>query len=53
MQQLEGMGLLVKVEKRGRSISPQGRKLLDSLAHEILLELAKANPDLSKYAGGA
>jgi small subunit ribosomal protein S19e len=53
MQQLEGMGLLVKVEKRGRSISPQGRKLLDSLSHEILLELAKTNPDLSKYAGGA
>jgi small subunit ribosomal protein S19e len=53
MQQLESMGLLVKVEKRGRSISPQGRKLLDSLSHEILLELAKVNPELSKYAGGA
>jgi len=53
MQQLEALGLLVKVEKRGRSISPQGRKLLDSLSHEILLELAKTNPELSKYAGGA
>ncbi len=52
MQQLEAMGLLTKTEKDGRRISPQGRKLLDTLAHEILMELAKANPDLMKYAGG-
>lgn len=53
MQQLEAMGLLSKTEKDGRRISPQGRKLLDSLAHEILMDLAKTNPDLMKYAGGA
>src|SRR5437899_529363 len=53
MQQLEAMGLLTKTDKKGRSISAQGRKLLDSLAHEILLELAKTNPDLMKYVGGA
>jgi len=37
MQQLESLGLLSKTEKKGRSISAQGRKLLDSLSHEILL----------------
>lgn len=52
MQQLEAMGLLTKTEKKGRTISPAGRKLLDSLSHEILLELAKTNPELTKYAGG-
>src|SRR2546427_783451 len=34
MQQLEAMGLLTKTDKKGRSISAAGRKLLDSLAHE-------------------
>lgn len=52
MQQLESMDLLRKSEKKGRTISPQGRKLLDSLAHEILMDLAKTNPELTKYAGG-
>ncbi len=52
MQQLESMDLLRKTEKKGRTISPQGRKLLDSLAHEILMDLAKTNPELTKYAGG-
>src|SRR3990170_8003879 len=52
MQQLEALGLLSKTDKKGRSISAQGRKLLDSLSHEILMDLAKTNPELTKYAGG-
>ena len=52
MQQLESIGLLAKTEKKGRNISAQGRKLLDSLAHQILLELATTRPELAKYAGG-
>jgi small subunit ribosomal protein S19e len=52
MQQLEALGLLSKTEKKGRSISAQGRKLLDSVSHEILVELAVAHPELAKYAGG-
>lgn len=52
MQQLEALGLLAKVEKKGRTISPQGRKLLDTVSHEILMELAATNPELAKYAGG-
>lgn len=52
MQQLESLGYLSKAEKKGRTITPSGRKLLDHLAHEILLEMAKSNPELTKYAGG-
>ena len=53
MQQLESLGYLSKLEKRGRTITPAGRKLLDNLAHEILLEMAKSNPELTKYTGGS
>lgn len=52
MQQLEALGYLMKTDKRGRAISPQGRKLLDALSREILLELARTNPELTKYTGG-
>lgn len=52
MQQLESLGYLSKLDKRGRTITPAGRKLLDNMAHEILLEMAKSNPELTKYAGG-
>lgn len=52
MQQLESLGYLAKAEKRGRMITAAGRKLLDNAAHEVLLELAKTNPELMKYAGG-
>ncbi len=53
MQQLESLGYLSKIEKKGRTITPAGRKLLDHVSHEILLELAKSNPELTKYAGGS
>jgi len=53
MQQLESLGYLSKLEKRGRTITPAGRKLLDNMAHEILLEMAKSNPELTKYTGGS
>jgi len=53
MQQLESLGYLSKLEKKGRNITPAGRKLLDRMSHEILLELAKSNPELTKYAGGS
>ncbi len=53
MQQLESLGYLSKLDKRGRTITPAGRKLLDKLAHDVLLEMAKSNPELTKYAGGS
>lgn len=52
MQQLEALGYIAKTEKKGRIMTPQGRRLLDKLATEILKELARANPELTKYTGG-
>jgi small subunit ribosomal protein S19e len=52
MQQLEGLGFISKTERKGRVITAQGRKLLDKLATEILKELARDNPELTKYLGG-
>lgn len=49
LQQLEAAGYTTVREKRGRVLSPQGQKLLDRLAYETLLELAKENPALTKY----
>jgi small subunit ribosomal protein S19e len=50
LQQLETLGYLARAEAKGRRISPAGRKFLDNLAHQILLELAAKNPELTKYA---
>ena len=47
--QLEAGGLVKKTEGKGRELTPQGQKLLDASAHEILLELVKGNPDMGKY----
>ncbi|KUO88700.1 MAG: 30S ribosomal protein S19 [Vulcanisaeta sp. MG_3] len=48
LHQLESAGLITKT-KGGRVVTPQGRALLDKLALNILKELAKQNPELSKY----
>ena len=49
LQQLETLGLVAKAETKGRRVTPAGRKLLDNLSHQILLELAAKNPELTKY----
>lgn len=49
LRQLEEAGYLEKLQKRGRVISPSGRRLLDKLSREILNELAKENVELAKY----
>ncbi len=41
LQQLEEAGLLVKIERKGRTISPKGQSLLDKLAGEILSEMGR------------
>ncbi len=48
LQQLESAGLVRKTEK-GRVISPEGQSLLDNTAYEILKEMAKEDPERSKY----
>lgn len=50
LQQLEEAGYVSIREKRGRIVTPAGRKLLDKLAYEVLIDLAKENPQLTKYA---
>lgn len=49
LQQLENAGF-IKKDKRGRTVTPQGRKFLDDVSHEVLLELIKKDEKLKKYA---
>lgn len=49
LQQLEKAGFIETVRGRGRVTTPEGRKLLDSLAAEIKKELEKTIPELTKY----
>lgn len=48
LQQLEKAGL-VKTQKTGRIISPQGQNFLDSAANEVKSEIIKTNPAIAKY----
>ncbi len=49
LQQLEEAGLVMKVPKKGRALTPQGRSLLDKVAAKIAIELVKLRPELKKY----
>jgi len=49
LQQLEEAGYVSIREKRGRMVTPSGRKLLDRIAYDVLIGLAKENPQLTKY----
>ena len=46
---LEKLGLVTKIEKKGRILTKQGTKKLDVLATEILSELIAEKPHLSIY----
>ncbi len=48
LQQLEEAGLIEK-EEEGRVVTSEGQSLLDDLAHEIMKDMAKDDPELSKY----
>ncbi|MCQ1534338.1 30S ribosomal protein S19e [Methanosarcina sp. KYL-1] len=48
VQQLEAAGFLQKV-KDGRTVSPQGRSMLDNAAYELKQELIEKIPGLAKY----
>ena len=50
LQQLEASGYVVKVNRKGRTISSEGMKKLDRLATELHKELIKAAPQLQRYA---
>lgn len=49
LQQLEKAGLVETIRGKGRVITSEGRRLLDSLSADIKEELEKINPALSKY----
>jgi len=49
LKQLEAAGLVATQKRRGRTVTPEGRKLLDMLSTEIKKELEKEIPELKKY----
>ncbi len=49
LQQLEGAKLVESLGNRGRSVTKQGRSLLDRLSTEIKKDLEKQIPELKKY----
>ena len=51
LQQLESAGLVQIIEKKGRSMSPKGRKLVKEVAEDLHKELSKFTPVLKKYRG--
>jgi len=50
LHQLEASGLVLKLDKKGRILTSQGRALLDRFSTEILEELVKTNPSLARYS---
>ncbi len=48
LHQLENAGL-VKKEDKGRVVTPVGQSLLDNTAYEVMKDMAKDDPELSKY----
>ncbi len=49
LKQLEAAGLLESVKGEGRRTTPQGQKLANDAAHEVMKGLAKELPALAKY----
>ncbi|MDH5437359.1 MAG: 30S ribosomal protein S19e [Candidatus Bathyarchaeota archaeon] len=49
LQQLEAAGLVEPSRNRGRVLTKEGRRLLDSLSDEIKKKLEKKNVELKKY----
>jgi len=48
LQQLEAAGLVTKTAG-GRTLTPEGRSLLDSLAYRIFKQMVAERPELAKY----
>lgn len=49
LQQLEAAGLVEPLRNKGRVVSGEGRRLLDTVSTEIKSELEKKLPELKKY----
>jgi small subunit ribosomal protein S19e len=48
-QQLESAGLVENLKGQGRTLTSEGRKLLDTIATELKKDLEKSTPELAKY----
>jgi small subunit ribosomal protein S19e len=49
LQQLETAGLVEKTKTNGRTLTKEGRRLLDKIAAETKEELEKTIPEIKKY----
>ncbi|MEM0379844.1 MAG: 30S ribosomal protein S19e [Desulfurococcaceae archaeon] len=49
LQQLEREQLVKTIKGKGRVLTPQGRALLDRIAYEIMVDLARDRLELVKY----
>ena len=49
IKQLQEAGLVENQKKKGRVVTPEGRKLLDLTSTKLRTELEKGNPELKKY----
>jgi small subunit ribosomal protein S19e len=49
VQQLEKSGLLQPYKTKGRRVSPEGAKLLDTVSRDVLKSLVNDRPELAKY----
>lgn len=49
LQQLEAAGLVENLKGRGRVLTSEGRRLLDTIATELKKEIEKHIPELKKY----
>ena len=49
VHQLEKSGLLQPHKAKGRRVSPEGAKLLDTVSRDVLKALAAERPELAKY----
>jgi small subunit ribosomal protein S19e len=48
-QQLQKAGLIKSLRNEGKTVTSEGRGLLDRLATELKKELEKTQPELEKY----
>lgn len=46
---LESLGYITVQKNKGRVVTPEGRSMLDNLAHEILKEMSETRAELRKY----
>lgn len=51
LQQLESAGLVQIIEKKGRIMSPKGRKLVQEVSEDLHKDIVKSTPILKKYRG--